>query len=254
MAISLASISKERALAAPRVVVYGPQKIGKTSLAAGAPSPIFIPTEDGLASVGSVPAFPLAKSFQDVIESIGSLYAETHDYQTCVVDSLDWLEPLIWQALCNENSKVNIEDFGYGKGYTLAASKWQMFLDGLNALRNEKGMAIILLAHHEIKRFDNPDSEPYDRYQIKLHKTASALVQEWADVIGFANYRVLTKKEDIGFDKKVTRAIGSGERLLHLTERPAFVAGNRYGMPDSIPLSWDAFIAAMSGNANQAAA
>lgn len=253
MAISLSSISKQRAVAAPRVVIYGPQKIGKTTLAAGAPSPVFIQTEDGLASV-DVPHFPLARTFQDVIEAIGSLYSEQHDYQTAVVDSLDWLEPLIWSALCAEQSKANIEEFGYGKGYVLAAAKWQMFLDGLNALRTEKGMAVILLAHHEIKRFDAPDAEPYDRYQIKLHKTASALVQEWADVIGFANYRVLTKKEDVGFDKKVTRAIGSGERLLHLSERPAFVAGNRYGMPDSIPLTWDAFLAALNGKQQAQAA
>ncbi len=253
MAINLASISKERALSAPRVIVYGPQKIGKTTLAAGAPAPIFIQTEDGLSAV-EVPHFPLAHTFNDVIEAIGSLYQEDHAYQTCVVDSLDWLEPLIWSALCIEYGKPDIESFGYGKGYALAASKWQTFLDGLNALRTEKNMAIILLAHHEIKRFDDPDAEPYDRYQIKLHRTASALVQEWADVIGFANYQVFTKKEEVGFDKKVTRAIGTGERLLHLSARPAFVAGNRYGMPDSVPLSWDAFVAAMSGKPETKAA
>lgn len=255
MAISLASISKERAMQAPRVVVYGPQKIGKTTFAASAPAPIFIPTEDGMASV-EAPHFPLARSFQDVLDAIGALYQEPHEYQTVVVDSLDWLEPLVWQHVCAQNGKSNIEDFGYGKGFTFAATQWQMFLDGMNALRTERNMAVILIAHHEIKRFDAPDSESYDRYQIKLHKSASALVQEWSDVIGFANYQIFTKKEDVGFDKKITRAMTSGERLLHVVEKPAFVAGNRYHMPDTVPLNWPAFLQALSGqpSTNHAAA
>ena len=139
MAISLATIARERVRAAPRVVLYGPQKIGKSTFAAGAPQPVFIPTEDGLSGL-EVDHFPLAKTYQGVLEALGALYEEAHTYQTVVVDSLDWLEPLIWARVCQDQGQACIEDFGYGKGDTLAVSYWQQCLEGLNALRTAKGM------------------------------------------------------------------------------------------------------------------
>jgi AAA domain len=106
-------------------------------------------------------------------------------------------------------------------------------------------MTVIQIAHTEIRRFDSPEHEPYDRYVIKLHARAAALLQEHSDVVLFANYRISTVKADVGFNKKVTRALGSGERVLYTAERPAFLAKNRFGLPDSLPLSWKAFAAAM---------
>jgi hypothetical protein len=106
-------------------------------------------------------------------------------------------------------------------------------------------MTIVQIAHTDIKRFDSPESEPYDRYIIKLHTKASALLQEHSDIVLFANYRISTVKSDVGFYKKVTRALGSGERLLHTAERPAFLAKNRYALPDTIAMSWAALAEAM---------
>ena len=242
MAINLASLQRTRSQRPPRLVVFGSHKIGKSTFAASAPNPVFIQTEDGLDGIDTT-AFPLAKTFDDVLTAIGQLYSEQHSFETVVLDSLDWTERLIWSYTAKMHGKDDIEAFGYSKGYVFALDQWKLLLDGLNALRNDRGMAVICLAHHAIKRFDAPDIEPYDRYQIKLHDRASALVQEWADVIGFANYEVFTKKTDVGFNKDVVRGVSTGRRLLHLTERPAFQAGNRYGMPDSVELSWPAFLA-----------
>lgn len=252
MAISLASIQRSRTNRPPRVVVYGPHKIGKSTFAASAPNAIVIQTEEGLDGL-DVPAFPLAKTFSDVLAAIGTLYTEEHKYQTVVIDSLDWLEPLIWKHTAEQHGKEDIESFGYGKGYLHAADTWRLFLDGLNALRNERGMAVICLAHHQIKRFDAPDVEPYDRYQIKLHDRASAIVQEWADVIGFANYEVITSKTEVGFNQKVTRGVGTGRRMLHLIEQPAYQAGNRYGLPGAVDLTWQSFITAFAQSMQPAA-
>ncbi|GAB5501169.1 MAG: hypothetical protein PsegKO_34800 [Pseudohongiellaceae bacterium] len=107
-------------------------------------------------------------------------------------------------------------------------------------------MAIVQIAHTDIRRFDSPEHEPYDRYVIKLHARASALLQEHADVVLFANYRINTVKSDVGFNKKITRALGSGERVIHTEERPAFLAKNRYGLPETLPLHWPAFEEALS--------
>ena len=102
-------------------------------------------------------------------------------------------------------------------------------------------MTVILLAHNTIKRFDSPEVEPFDRYQPKLQERSNAVVREWADAVMFANYKTIVKKDDVGFNKTVARGISSGERMLFTTERPAYMAKNRYNLPDSIPLTWDAF-------------
>jgi hypothetical protein len=146
----------------------------------------------------------------------------------------------VWAEACRLNKWNSIEDAGYGKGYVAATDLWRQFVDGVNALRSEKGMTIINIAHTDVKRFDAPDTEPYDRYIIKLHKAASALLMEHSDCILFANYRVSTVKAEVGFGVKKTRAVGSGERILHTVERPSHVAKNRYTMKDILPLSYEA--------------
>lgn len=249
MGISLASLRSSTSLVPPRLLNYGVAGIGKTSWATSAPGAVVIQTEDGLGSI-DVPTFGMLRSFDEVMQAVGSLYSDPHDFQTVVVDSLDWLEPLIWQHTAQLHNQPNIEAFGYGKGYAAALDTWRTLLEGLNALRDERGMAVILLAHAEIKRFDSPETEPYDRYQPKLHRSASALVQEHVDAVLFANYRITTLKSDAGFGKKVVRGVSGGDRLLHTVERPAFLAKNRFGLPETLPLSWPDFAAAVPFYAN----
>lgn len=242
MAFDLKSIKKNTAIAAPRVTVYGVEGIGKSTFAAAAPAPIFILTEDGLGSL-QVEHFPIAKTPGDVLDAIQALYDGDHDFRTVVIDSLDWLETLIWREI---ESTHDAKDLAYGKGALIAAEKWRQVLDGLNALRNDKGMICILIAHTEIKRFDSPEVEPYDRYQPKLQTRSSALVREWSDAVLFANYRTIVKKDDVGFNKTNNRGVSTGERLLYTAEKPAYMAKNRYGLPESIALSWEAFESAIT--------
>lgn len=242
MAFDLKSIRKNDRISAPRVCVYGVEGIGKSTFASAAPSPVFIQTEDGLGSL-NVEHFPLATKLSDVMTALATLFTETHEYQTVVLDSLDWLENFIVRDV---ESRYEAKDLAYGKGAILQAERWREVLEGLNALRNQKNMAVVLIAHTQIKRFDSPETEPYDRFQLKLQERSSALVREWVDALLFANYRTVVKSSDVGFNKSVARGISTGERLLFTAERPAFQAKNRYGMPDSIPLSWDAFVSSIS--------
>lgn len=244
MAISLASLRTTTSLTPPRILMHGVAGVGKTTFAAGADDPVMIMTEDGLGTL-QVPHFPQAGSFADVSEALDALLNEDHGFRTVVVDSVDWLEPLIWAQTCRRNGWQSIETPGFGKGFAEALTVWREYLDKLNALRDQKGMAVIQIAHTDIKRFDSPEHEPYDRYVIKLQARAAALMQEHSDVVLFANYRLSIAKADVGFNKKVARALGSGERVLHTAERPAFLAKNRYGLPDTLPLDWKAFIEAM---------
>lgn len=219
----------------PRILIYGISKVGKSSFGALADKPIFIQTEDGLDAINT-DCFPLAKTFQDVMENLSFLATKEHDFKTVVIDSLDWMEPLVWQQACTEGGKKNIEDFGYGKGYVQALNVWREYIEAINFLREERGMTVIQIAHSQIKKFENPETDAYDRYEIKLHKSASSLMMEHSDIILFANYYVGIKKEEKGMSKEGRkRAVGTGERVLYTEERPSFMAGNRYGLPAEIP-------------------
>lgn len=252
MAISLKSISKDPTIAPPRVVLYGPHGIGKTTFGACAPSPILMPFEDGIGKL-EIAHFPILKNWSETLEAMQSLAEEAHDYQTVVIDSLDWLEPIIWAETCARHKQPDIEAFGYGKGYLQACDVWREFFAGLKALREDKGMAVVLIAHTEIKTFADPSTEPYDRYQIKLQPRAAALAEEWADCVLFANFKVHVAKADAGFNKKVTRGVGHGERVLYTEERPGWRAKNRYSLPAELPFTWDDFQAALIGPVSAAA-
>lgn len=230
-----------------RVMLYGVHGIGKSTFGAMAPNPIFIQTEDGLANI-EAPRFPLSESFDDVMEAVMALYTEQHDYHTVVIDSADWLEQLIWKEVIRRRPTTergrdvtSIEDYGFAKGYTYALEPWREVLDGLNALRNERGMMVILIAHAKIERFENPETDAYDRYSPRLNKHASALIQEWCDEVLFATYKVHTKQSDEGFDKTRTRGIGTGDRIIRTTERPAHMAKNRLSLPEEMPLEFTAY-------------
>jgi hypothetical protein len=226
--------------------------VGKSSFAAGAERPVFIPTEDGLNEI-DCHRFPMATSLKEVLDAIGALYQEDHGFHSVVIDSLDWLERMIWSEVCLKRGVPSIEDIPYGKGYTFALSHWRDVLDGLSALRGERGMTVILLAHAKVERFENPETESFDRYVPRLHKTAAALVIEWCDEVLFANYKVFTKATDEGFNRTRVQGLGTGERVLRTSERPAHLAKNRLGLPDELPLSWAEFARFLPGAAPQAA-
>ena len=240
MAINLKSLRKGSIVRPPRIILYGTHGVGKSSFAAQADKPVFIQTEEGLDAL-DVTAFPLARSYDEVMEAIGSLYSEDHDFGTVVLDSADWMEQLIFKQVAVNHKINNIEDMGYGKGYTFAVDLWRNVMEGFDLLRNEKNMQIIFLAHTQIKRYDDPLVDSYDRYMLDLHKGGAAIISEWCDLLMFANYRVNTVKSDVGFNQKKTRAVGAGERVLHTQERPGWVAKSRWALPESMELNYETF-------------
>ncbi|GIK15658.1 MAG: hypothetical protein BroJett003_06220 [Planctomycetota bacterium] len=242
----LEQVQRGRVAAPRRTTIYGPHGVGKSTFGAMAEAPIFIQTEDGLTNI-DCERFPLATKYADVIAALGELYTEPHEYRTVVVDSVDWLERLIWAEVCQKRGVESIEDIGYGKGYVFALTNWREVLSGLDALRNERGMHIILIAHAQIEKFANPETDTYDRYSPRLQKLASALVQEWCDDVLFATYRIHTKTTNEGFDRKRVQGIGTGERIIRTTERPAHVAKNRLGLPEEFPLDYRIYAAFCRG-------
>lgn len=242
----LNSIKKGKAFKHPRIVVYGVHGIGKSTFGSKAPNPVFIQTEDGLGSIDTA-YFPLATTSAEVISAVETLTTQEHDFETCVLDSIDWLEAIMAREI---EASHTPQELAYGKGNVILVDRMTRFLESLNTLRNERGMSVILLAHAQAKRFDSPETEPYDRYMPKLQEKVSGKVQEWADAVLFANYKTLIKKDDLGFNKTQARGVSTGERLIHTQETAAFLAKNRYSLPPSLPFSWDAFQNAVAASAN----
>lgn len=249
MAFSISSLKKTGAARAPRVVVYGTHGIGKSTFAASAPNPVFILTEEGLDAISST-AFPVCTSFEDVLEAIGVLANEDHNFETVVLDSADWAEQLVHKRVAQDNNVKTIDAIGYGRGYKAATDYWRQILDGLDHLRNEKGMQVIVLAHSQVKRFDDPLADPYDRYQLDLHHGSASMISEWCDILMFANQQYTTVKADVGFNQKVTRAVGSGNRVLYTQERPGWQAKSRWSIPDTLPLDYSKFAESLSSAMN----
>lgn len=249
MALSLKSITHSVTIRPPRMILLGVEKIGKSTFAAGADSPIFIPVklEEGIDSL-DVPKFPVCKTLDDVLDCLGVLSTEDHDYKTVVIDSGTALEPVIWEAVCAENSVNNIEKAGggYGKGYLEALYKWYEIQNALDYLRDNKNMASIIIGHVKVKRFDDPERASYDQYQFDINDKVAASLYRWADIICFANIMIDVVAEEQGFNKKKIKAVDLdvGNRYLFTQKTPAHPGGGRgvFGqLPPEIPLDWGAF-------------
>ena len=258
MAFNLASIRRGVQIAPPRIIIYGTHGVGKTSFGAGADSPILLPFEEGEGLI-DIPRFPLIGSYADLMGAIGSLVSEQHDFKTAIIDTIDWMEPVVLAETCRTGGWKSIEDPGFGKGWQAADGTWREVLGGFDALR-ERGMQVIVLAHSEIKNYADPATDNYDRHQLKLQKRAWGILQEWADVVGFLSFRTVIEKSASGFGKQVAKGKGFGERVLYLEERPAYYAKNRYRLPPEIKMPQDdpsgmykAFAAALNQSVAQAA-
>ena len=237
MAISLASLKRASVSLPPLMLVYGTAGMGKTSLALQAPGAVYVqiaperPPSDVEAT-----GFGELTEYGQVIEALGALYTDQHEYKTVVIDSVDALEPLIWRETCLRNQWKDIEQPGYGKGYLAADHVWRELIAGCDALRRDRGIQVIWLALAEATNHEEPGSQPYQRYMMKVHKRAEGLLTQAADAVLFINTKVTIKETEAGFGKKNTHAEGGGTRWLFSDGRPAYVAKNRFNMPDAIAL------------------
>ncbi len=230
----------------PRIMVYGSEGVGKSTFAANAPKTVFIQTEDGLSEIDCA-KLPLATSFDEVVRQLTAIRDEEHEFGTLALDSLDWLERLIWDRVCQDYGVKCIEkaDGGYGKGYTHALTYWRQVVSLLGEIRAKRKMAIVLLAHAKVERFEDPEHPAYDRYTPRLHKAACSLVCEWVDAVLFAAKRM---RIDSATGRAAPVGADGGERVLRSNGSPACIAKNRFGLPSEFPLSWPAFMAGLSGN------
>ena len=223
---------------AKKTVIYGPEGIGKSTLASGFPDPLFIDTE------GSTKDMDVARteepsSWAMLMEQV--TYVKNHPdiCRTLVIDTADWAEMLCVTHLCDKNHKNSIEEFGYGKGYTYLQEEFGRLLNLLTDVV-KAGVNVVLTAHAKMRKFEQPDEMgAYDRWEMKLSKGVAPMVKEWADMVLFANYKTMVVNVDgQGAQKGKNKAQG-GKRVMYTTHHSCWDAKNRYGLPDEVPFTYE---------------
>jgi 5'-3' exonuclease len=227
-----------------RALFYGPEGTGKTTLVASAPRVILFDVEGG-SSLLDVARYPFRDTtnfdpgtnpltFSEVLEAIKELATQPHGFHVLAIDTVDALERLIWDHVCKAKNVDGIEDLGYGKGYTAALDVWAKLLAYLERLQEKTGMGVALVGHAQIKKFANPSGEDFDRYQLKMHDKASALLREWSNLVGFLSFEDRYLKDSA---RAKAKAVGTGARVLSTERSAAADAKSRYrGMPAEITI------------------
>lgn len=254
-------ISSGKIASALKVVVYGPEGIGKSTFASHFPSPLFIDTEGSTKEL-DVRRLPKPASWTMLLQEVEYVRQNPHLCGTLVIDTADWAEDLAIRhvldtKLVSKQGEVvakGIEDFGYGKGYTYLMEEYGRLLNELERLI-EQGVGVVLTAHAIMRKFEQPDElGSYDRWELKLEKKVSPIVKEWADMVLFANYKTLVVNVDNqGAIKGKNKAQG-GMRVMYTTHHPAWDAKNRKGLPEELPFDFDAIKHVIPGAVNNAAA
>lgn len=235
MTVSLADVQSGTRAAPPRILVYGIEGIGKSTFASRFPKPVFIRAEDGLDNI-YCKSFPVARKFESVVGALDALIREKHDYSTVVIDSLDWLEALIWEMLCEREGVESIEQVGggYAKGYVQALTHWRRVVEKLQTLRLDKGCSIVLTAHAKIEFHDDPETK-FQRFAPQLHRKAYSLLAQWVDVVFFATRSIGAARGEGGGGDRVLRSLGTSQ----------FAAKRRYGIADELPMDADVVLRAI---------
>lgn len=229
------NISRGVVFKAQKVVCYGPEGIGKSTFASQFPDPLFIDTEGSTNSM-NVARLPRPTSWNLLLSMIKEIKATPSCCKTLIIDTIDWAEQLCVEHVCAVYNKKGIEDFGYGNGYVYVKEEFGRLLNLLSDVI-DCGINVVLTAHAQIKKFEQPDEcGSYDRYELKLgKKTASQtspLVKEWADMVLFANYKVHV----VEVDKK--KKSSGGARVMYTTHHPCWDAKNRHDLKAELPFEY----------------
>ena len=241
-----------------KLVVEGETGAGKTTFACSSHTekePVFvINSDDGGENVFHKTGINLihdciptgdvkenAEKWDSVMGALRELASDKTGVKRIIIDSVDKLELLAHGKVCQEHKCATIEDPGYGKGYLYASGHIQKLLSGLNYLRDSQSIQPILICHTQIRTINKPTMEPYDSFILKLHKSNSANITEWADVILFVAFETIIKKIDAGFNRKDSRAMQSGNRFLYTSGSMGVDAKNRFDLPAEIPADWNEY-------------
>ena len=232
-------LSKGRMKSPLKVVVYGPEGIGKSTFASQFPNPVFIDTEGSTRHMDVLRVDPAPKTWTELLNMVremATVYAD--GYNTLVIDTADWAEKMCVEELCANRQWKGIEDAGYGKGYTYLAEEFGKLLNALEEVIRA-GNNVVVTAHAAMRKFEQPEEiGTYDRWELKLQKKTAPLLKEWADAVFFANYKTVVVNVDDKGAAKGKNKVQGGSRVMYTSHHPVWDAKNRFGLPDEMPFEY----------------
>lgn len=245
-------IIKGKLPGAKKIVVYGPEGIGKSTFAAQFPDPVFIDTEGSTKDM-DVARLPDPSSWTMILEQVSEVIRTPNVCRTLIVDTADWAEMLCVTSVCATNHKSSIEEFGYGKGYTYIQEEFGKLLNLLTDVI-KVGIDVVLTAHAKMRKFEQPDElGAYDRWEMKLSKGVAPMVKEWADMVLFCNYKTMVVNVDGQGAQKGKNKVQGGKRIMYTTHHSCWDAKNRYGLPDEVPFEYETIKHIIESPENQTA-
>lgn len=231
-------ITKGRVKKALKIVLYGPEGIGKSTLAAQFPGAVFIDTEDSTAHM-DVARFDKPSSWQMIKDQADWVRTHPGEVGTLIIDTADWAEQMEIADLCKKNGWDSIETPGFGKGYTYSAEEFGKLLNILQGCVNV-GVNVVITAHAQLRKVELPEEMgAYDHWEMKTSKKVAPMIREWADAVFFLTYKtVIINVDGKGQTKGKNKAQG-GRRVMHTNHTPFWDAKNRFDLPDEIPLDFN---------------
>lgn len=227
------NISKGKIAKAQKVVVYGPEGIGKSTFFSQFPDPLWSDVEESTKDLDVRRFNDKAESFAALIEQAKYVRDNPTVCESYIIDTADWAERLAVKGVCDRAKKTGIEDFGYGKGYVYVSEDFGKLLNILSEIV-DKGINVGIAAHAVMRKFEQPDEfGAYDRWELKLDKRNSSMLKEWADMVLFANYETFVVTDD----NKKAKAQG-GKRVMYTSHHPCWDAKNRKGLPEKLPFEF----------------
>ena len=226
------NITKGKIARPQKVVIYGAEGIGKSSLAACFPDPLFIDTEGGTAHM-DVRRIEKPESWEELLAIVKEVAATKDVCRTLVLDTADWAEQLIVNYLCDKYKQNSIESFGYGKGYTYLGEEFSRLLSAFDTVL-VSGIHVVVTAHAKMRKFEQPDEMgAYDRWEMKLSKQVAPLLKEWCDLLLFCNYQtyIVTSESN-------SKKAQGGKRVMYTSHHPAWDAKNRVQLPEVLELDY----------------